>query len=136
MITKYWYTEVIQEDEMEGTNEIVEIPIKNSCNLSSKKQVNYSTKKSLNKKQISSENIITLKFVTLEMNKDSINFHELNEKINSAEDNNQKTNQDVIRCYYNFGKGYSLWYNFYRQSHNEDAFNSLVNDKIREHIPD
>ncbi|CAG8523707.1 36768_t:CDS:2 [Racocetra persica] len=102
---------------MEGTNNIVEIPIENSHNLSSKKR------------QISSENTITLKFVTLKMNK-------VSEKINSAEYNNQKTNQDIIRCYHNFGKGYNLWYDFYRQSHNEDTSNALVDDKIREHILD
>ncbi|CAG8777460.1 20032_t:CDS:2, partial [Racocetra fulgida] len=81
-----------------------EIPIENSHNLSNnspmlKKLINELTTAST--QQISSENTITLKFVTLEMNK-------VSEKINSAEYNNQKTNQDIIRCYHNFGKGYDL----------------------------
>ncbi|CAG8696279.1 13794_t:CDS:2 [Gigaspora margarita] len=110
---------------------------RNPYNLNNKKRPNYSTKiffckkvkKATNRddsptlkklikelttastQQISSENTITLKSVILEMNKDSVNFHELNKKINNAKDNNQKTNQD-------------------------DASNALVNDKIREHIPD
>ncbi|CAG8856425.1 13706_t:CDS:1, partial [Gigaspora margarita] len=138
----------------------LETPI-NSPNLSSKKRDSDSTKKFSSKKikpvnrdssptlkklikelttpisrQISSENIITLQSDISEMNIDSVNFRELNEKIIKAEDNNQKTNQDVIRSYYYFGKGYNLWYDFYRQSNNEDASNALVNDKIREHIPD
>ncbi|CAG8832697.1 33545_t:CDS:1, partial [Racocetra persica] len=133
----------------------------NSPNLSSKKRGSDSTEKFSSKKikpvnrdssptlkklikelttpisrQISSENIITLQSDISEMNIDSVNFHELNEKIIKAEDNNQKTNQVVIRSYYYFGKGYNLWYDFYRQSNNEDTSNALVNDKIREHIPD
>ncbi|CAG8522951.1 25176_t:CDS:2, partial [Gigaspora margarita] len=99
-------SEVIQE---EGTNEIVKIPIENSRNLST----NFFRK------------YYYFEVFTLEMNKDPINFHELNEKINSTEDNNQKTNQYVIRYYYNFGK--DIVY---------DASNALVNNKIREHIPD
>ncbi|CAG8672197.1 14549_t:CDS:2 [Cetraspora pellucida] len=138
----------------------LETPI-NSPNLSSKKRGSDSTEKFSSKKiqpvnrdssptlkklikelttpisrQISSENIITLQSDISEMNIDSVNFRELNEKIIKAEDNNQKNNQDVIRSYYYFGKGYNLWYDFYRQSNNEDASNALVNDKIREHIPD
>ncbi|KAF0337377.1 hypothetical protein F8M41_016524, partial [Gigaspora margarita] len=129
-------------------------------NLSSKKRGSDSTEKSSSKKikpvnrdssptlkklikelttpistQIPSENTIILQSGISEMNIDSVNFCELNEKIIKAEDNNQKTNQDVIRLYYYFGKGYNLWYDFYRQSNNEDASNALVNDKIREHIP-
>ncbi|CAJ0755582.1 17432_t:CDS:2 [Entrophospora sp. SA101] len=70
------------------------------------------------------------------INKDSVNFLELYNKITYAEENNQKTTQDVIRCYYNFGKGLTIWFDHYRQSNNEDASNALVNDKIREQTVD
>ncbi|CAJ0634016.1 323_t:CDS:2, partial [Entrophospora sp. SA101] len=66
----------------------------------------------------------------------SVNFLELYNKITYAEENNQKTTQDVIRCYYNFGKGLTIWFDHYRQSNNEDASNALVNDKIREQTVD
>ncbi len=37
------------------------------------------------------------------MDKDSVNYLELYDKITFAEDNNQKIVQDVIGCYYNCG---------------------------------
>ncbi|CAG8571674.1 3984_t:CDS:10, partial [Ambispora leptoticha] len=70
-----------------------------------------------------------------EMNINSVNFHELNDMIIKAEDNNQKTSQDLIRSYHCFGKGYMLWFSFYDKTYSEDSSNSLVNDKIKEHIP-
>ncbi|CAG8463929.1 2761_t:CDS:2 [Racocetra persica] len=109
-----------------------ETPI-NSSNLSSKKQSSNSTEKSFSKKikpvnrdssltlkklikelttpiftQILSENTIILQSSISKMNIDLVNFCELNEKIIKAEDNNQKTNQDIIYSYYYFGKEYNL----------------------------
>ena len=87
--------------------------------------------------QVSSGNTIILQSESAPIiNKDSVNFFELYNKITYAEENNQKTTQDVIRCYYNFGKGLTLWFDHYRQSNNEDASNALVNDKIREQTVD
>ncbi|CAJ0763835.1 19239_t:CDS:2 [Entrophospora sp. SA101] len=87
--------------------------------------------------QVSSGNTIILQSESAPIiNKDSVNFLELYNKITYAEENNQKTTQDVIRCYYNFGKGLTIWFDHYRQSNNEDASNALVNDKIREQTVD
>ncbi|CAJ0746502.1 2381_t:CDS:2 [Entrophospora sp. SA101] len=87
--------------------------------------------------QVSSGNTIILQSESASIiNKDSVNFLELYNMITYAEENNQKTTQDVICCYYNFGKGLTLWFDHYRQSNNEDASNALVNNKIREQTVD
>jgi hypothetical protein len=71
-----------------------------------------------------------------DMNIDSVNFRELNDRIVEAEGDNQKAILVVIRSYYFFGKGYMLWFNHYKKTYSDDTSNSLVNDKIREYFPD
>ncbi|CAG8542806.1 1701_t:CDS:2 [Scutellospora calospora] len=72
--------------------------------------------------QSSSGSIISLQtFPDIDIS--SVNFRELDNKIINAEDGNKKTILEVIHAYYYFGKG-------------EDMFNSLVNNKIREHFSD
>ncbi|CAG8847972.1 6221_t:CDS:2, partial [Gigaspora margarita] len=72
--------------------------------------------------QTSSSGTISLQTFP-DMNIDSVNFRELNDRIIKAEDNNKRTALELIQSYYYFGKG-------------DDTFNSLVNDKIREYFPD
>ncbi|CAG8658890.1 3892_t:CDS:2, partial [Paraglomus brasilianum] len=52
-----------------------------------------------------SSNTIILQSNVSEIDKDSVNFRELYDKITNAEDNNQKITQDLIFCYHDFGKG-------------------------------
>ncbi|CAG8618271.1 10288_t:CDS:2 [Funneliformis caledonium] len=71
-----------------------------------------------------------------EMDVNSVNFRELNDRIIKAEDDNQKTVLQLIYSYYYFGKGYRLWFDHYKKTYSDDTSNSLVNDKIRECFPD
>ncbi|CAG8643123.1 9686_t:CDS:2, partial [Ambispora gerdemannii] len=82
----------------------------------------------------SSSNTIILQSDVSEIDKDSVNFRELYDKITNAEDNNQKITHDLIYCHYDFGKGIKLWFDHYRKTCSEDASNARVNDKIREQI--
>ncbi|CAG8832830.1 26083_t:CDS:2, partial [Gigaspora margarita] len=72
--------------------------------------------------QTSSDGTISLQTFP-NMNIDSVNFRELNDRIIKAEDDNKRTALELIHSYYYFGKG-------------DDMSNSLVNDKIREYFPD
>ncbi|CAG8687744.1 9332_t:CDS:2, partial [Racocetra fulgida] len=85
--------------------------------------------------QSSSSSIISLQTFP-DMNINSVNFRELDNKIINAEDGNKKTILEVIYAYYYFGKGYRLWFDYYKKTYSEDTFNSLVNDKIQKHFPD
>ncbi|RGB40467.1 hypothetical protein C1646_753311 [Rhizophagus diaphanus] len=71
-----------------------------------------------------------------DMNIDSVNFRELNDRIIKAEDDNKRTALELIHSYYYFGKGYRLWFDHYKKTYSDDTSNSLVNDKIREYFPD
>ncbi|CAB4481491.1 hypothetical protein RhiirA1_395233 [Rhizophagus irregularis] len=71
-----------------------------------------------------------------EMDINSVNFRNLDDMIVKAEGNNQKTVLEVVRTYYYYGKGCKLWFDHYKKPYNDESANSLVNEKIREHIPD
>ncbi|CAG8669199.1 13721_t:CDS:2, partial [Acaulospora morrowiae] len=58
-------------------------------------------------------------FPTMDIN--SVNFHELNEMIIKAEDNNQKSGS-----YYFFGKGYMLWFSFYNKTYSNSFYASYL----------
>ncbi|KAF0552244.1 hypothetical protein F8M41_022204 [Gigaspora margarita] len=85
--------------------------------------------------QSSSSSIISLQIFP-DMDINSVNFRKLDDKIIIAENENKNTILEVIHAYYYFGKGYRLWFDHYKKTYSEDMSNSLVNDKIREHLPD
>ena len=72
--------------------------------------------------QSSSDSTISLQTFP-EMNIDSVNFRELNDRIIKAEDDNRKTVLEVIHAYYYFGKGYRLWFDHYKKTYNVDTSN-------------
>ena len=59
--------------------------------------------------KISSSNTIILQLDVSEI--------ELFDKITNAKDNNQKITQDLIFCYYDFGKGIRLWFDHFRKTY-------------------
>ncbi|CAI2200189.1 14327_t:CDS:2, partial [Funneliformis geosporum] len=79
--------------------------------------------------QIYSDSTISLQTFP-DMDIDSVNFRELNDRIIEAEDDNKKIGLVLIHSYYYFGKGYRLWFDHYKKSYSDDTSNSLVNDKI------
>ncbi|CAG8790628.1 18447_t:CDS:1 [Gigaspora margarita] len=85
--------------------------------------------------QTSSGSTISLQ-TFLDMNIDSVNFRELNDRIIKAKNDNKKTALELIHSYYYFGKGYRLWFDHYKKIYSDDTSNSLVNDKIHEYFLD
>ncbi|GBB85748.1 hypothetical protein RclHR1_01220044 [Rhizophagus clarus] len=85
--------------------------------------------------QTSSGGTISLQTFS-DMNIDSVNFCELNDRIIKAKDDNKRTTLKLIHSYYYFGKGYRLWFDHYKKTYSDDTSNSLVNDKIRKYFPD
>ncbi|GET03042.1 hypothetical protein GLOIN_2v1769762 [Rhizophagus clarus] len=71
-----------------------------------------------------------------DMNIDSVNFCELNDRIIKAEDDNKRTALELIYSYYYFEKGYRLWFDHYKKTYSDDTSNSLINNKIREYFLD
>ncbi|RHZ56498.1 hypothetical protein Glove_401g8 [Diversispora epigaea] len=68
---------------------------------------------------------------TSESNTNSINFLDLYTEIINAEDQNKKTNQEVIRCYYNFGKALKARY---KTLHPNQTAKMFVNDEVRNQL--
>ncbi|CAG8837338.1 10087_t:CDS:1, partial [Gigaspora margarita] len=80
------------------------------------------------------EGPITLQLSISEMDVSSLDFLDLYNKIDTAEDNLQRTTYDLIRCYYNFGQAIKQLFNHFRKTCNEDVSNARVNDRIRDQI--
>ncbi|CAG8665118.1 665_t:CDS:10, partial [Dentiscutata erythropus] len=80
------------------------------------------------------EGPITLQSGVSEMDISLLDFLDLYNKIDTAEDNLQRTTHDLIRCYYNFGQAIKQLFNHFRKSYNENVSNTRVNDRIRDQI--
>jgi hypothetical protein len=83
---------------------------------------------------LSQDLFITLQLSVFETNVSSLNFFNLYNKIDNAEDNLWRTTHDLIRCYYNFSQA-TKQFNHFRKTCNEDISNVKVNDKIMGQIP-
>jgi hypothetical protein len=67
---------------------------------------------------------------------DTHNFLKLYHEITKAESKNEKTNQEVIQCYYNFGELLSQRFEFhYGQIKNEQLSQIEVNKEVRNYLP-
>ncbi|PKY14749.1 hypothetical protein RhiirB3_380352 [Rhizophagus irregularis] len=115
------------DSEIDWNDEEVETQIDHN----SKKRANESTSVDSN-----SSNKKAKKLAFSEMDINSVNFRNLDDMIVKAEGNNQKTVLEVVRTYYYYGKGCKLWFDHYKKTYNDESANSLVNEKIWEHIPD
>ncbi|KAF0559377.1 hypothetical protein F8M41_006131 [Gigaspora margarita] len=80
------------------------------------------------------EGPITLQSSVSEMDIGLLDFLDLYNKINTAEDNLQRTTHDLIRCYYNLAKPLSSCSIILKKTCNEDVSNARVNDRIRDQI--
>ncbi|RIB13496.1 hypothetical protein C2G38_2040935 [Gigaspora rosea] len=80
------------------------------------------------------EGPITLQSSISEMDVASLDFLDLYNKIDTAEDNLQRTIHDLIRCYYNFGQAIKQLFDYFKKTCNEDVSNARVNDRIRNQI--
>ncbi|RHZ89328.1 hypothetical protein Glove_16g42 [Diversispora epigaea] len=67
---------------------------------------------------------------------DSIDFTHLYQEIINAESLNDSASQNMIRSYYNFGKGLVDRLNHYKKSNRERASLILVNNEVREQLPE
>ncbi|CAG8819263.1 8175_t:CDS:1, partial [Racocetra persica] len=56
----------------------------------------------------------------------SVNFLDLSNHISRAENNNKKSNHEVLKCYYDLGKALLIQLRIYRESHNEIESKKLV----------
>nr|CAG8454512.1 103_t:CDS:2 [Entrophospora candida] len=67
---------------------------------------------------------------------DTLNFLHLYHEITKAESRNEKTKQEVIQCYYNFGELLSQCFYFhYTQVKNDQMAQVEVNKEAREQLP-
>ncbi|CAG8857550.1 9733_t:CDS:1, partial [Gigaspora margarita] len=65
----------------------------------------------------------------------AVNFNDLYNNITNAETKNEITNQDVITCYYLFGKALSERLEHHKKSNPPYASLLLVNEEVRKQIP-
>ncbi|CAG8494043.1 5453_t:CDS:1 [Scutellospora calospora] len=81
-------------------------------------------------------NIFTQSVVipTTENDSDPVNFLNLYKELISAEDDNRKSNQEVIKRYYNFGLNLMKRVEYYKKSHKKQVAKILVNDEVRNQI--
>ncbi|CAG8686268.1 4586_t:CDS:1, partial [Ambispora gerdemannii] len=66
----------------------------------------------------------------------TINFLNLYQKIIESEDNNKKTSQEVILCYFHLGKALEDRFNYYRKTNPKRTAQELVNNEVRTQIPE
>ncbi|CAG8552649.1 507_t:CDS:2, partial [Cetraspora pellucida] len=69
-----------------------------------------------------------------ELSTSPIIFLDLYIKIVNAEDQNKKTNQEIIRYYYDFGKALKDRLNYYKTLHPKQTAKMLVNDEVRNQL--
>ncbi|CAG8470203.1 6619_t:CDS:2 [Racocetra persica] len=74
------------------------------------------------------EGPITLQSSVSEMDVSSLNFLDLYNKIDTAEDNLQRTTHDLIRCYYNFGQAIKQLFDHFRKSYDVDFVITRLNE--------
>ena len=67
--------------------------------------------------------------------KDTSNFLYLYNRIDQAESKNETTNQDVIRCYYCFGKALEDRFEHYKKTNPKRTAQALVNEEVRKQLP-
>ncbi|CAJ0760673.1 11237_t:CDS:2 [Entrophospora sp. SA101] len=63
------------------------------------------------------------------------NFLYLYSRIDQAESKNETTNQDVIRCYYCFGKALEDRFEHYKKTNPKRTAQALVNEEVRKQLP-
>ncbi|CAG8628752.1 23403_t:CDS:1 [Gigaspora margarita] len=63
------------------------------------------------------------------------NFLDLYNNITYAENQNEITNQEVITCYYHFGKALDNRYDHYKKSNPKRTAQALVNKEVRSQLP-
>jgi hypothetical protein len=84
---------------------------------------------------LSQDLLITLQSSVSETDVSSLNFLDLYNKIDNAENNLRRTTHDLIQCYYNFGQATKQLFDHFRKTCNEDVSNAKVNDSIMSQIP-
>ncbi|CAG8619354.1 9297_t:CDS:2 [Dentiscutata erythropus] len=85
----------------------------------------------------SAKNNISTESVTIpttENDPDPVNFLNLYKELISAEDDNRKSNQEVIKRYYNFGLNLTKRLEYHKKSHKKQVAKILVNDEVRNQI--
>ncbi|GBB94385.1 hypothetical protein RclHR1_23440008 [Rhizophagus clarus] len=83
---------------------------------------------------LSQDPLITLQSSVSEMDVNSLDFLDLYNKIDTAEDNLRRTTHDLLRSYYNFGQAIKQLFDHFRKTCNEDVSNAKVNDRIMNQI--
>ncbi|CAG8851721.1 16973_t:CDS:1, partial [Racocetra persica] len=93
-----------------------------------KKLIDELSTKDLNsaKNNISTQLVMIL---TTENDPDPVNFFNLYKELISAEDDNRKSNQKVIKRYYNFGLNLTKRLEYYKKFHKKQVAKILVNDE-------
>ncbi|CAG8823179.1 2666_t:CDS:1, partial [Gigaspora margarita] len=82
----------------------------------------------------SAKNNISTQSVTIpttENDPDPVNFLNLYKELISAEDDNRKSNQEVIIKYYNFGLNLTKRLKYHKKSHKKQVAKILVNEEVR-----
>ncbi|CAG8803194.1 44290_t:CDS:1, partial [Gigaspora margarita] len=85
----------------------------------------------------SAKNNISTQSVTIpttENDPDPVNFLNLYKELISAEDDNRKSNQEVIKRYYNFGLNLTKRLEYHKKSHKKQVAKILVNEEVRNQI--
>ncbi|CAG8742842.1 3245_t:CDS:2 [Dentiscutata erythropus] len=85
----------------------------------------------------SAKNNISTQLVTIpttENDPDPVNFLNLYKELISAEDDNRKSNQEVIKRYYNFGLNLTNRLEYHKKFHKKQVAKILVNDEVRNQI--
>ncbi|CAG8756675.1 7978_t:CDS:1, partial [Cetraspora pellucida] len=85
----------------------------------------------------SAKNNISTQSVTIpitEKDSDPVNFLNLYKELISVEDDNKKSNQEVIKKYYNFGLNLTKRLEYHKKFHKKQVAKILVNDEVRNQI--
>ncbi|CAG8788875.1 28422_t:CDS:1 [Gigaspora margarita] len=85
----------------------------------------------------SAKNNISIQSVmipTTENDPDPVNFLNLYKELISAEDDNRKLNQEVIKRYYNFGLNLTKRLEYHKKSYKKQIAKILVNKEVRNQI--
>ena len=81
-----------------------------------------------------SNTINSSKVIVEEEKEENSVFFNLNIKITNAEAKYNTTNQEVIKCYYLFGKALSERLDLYKESYMEHEAQKMVNDEVRQQL--
>ncbi|RGB28531.1 hypothetical protein C1646_767719 [Rhizophagus diaphanus] len=110
----------------------LEIPTEQNSSTAQKKHSSeFASEKDLNKKAKQIRKQLSVSEIDVSL----LDFLDLYNKIDTTENNLQRTTHDLIQCYYNFGQTTKQLFDHFRKTCNEDVSNAKVNDRIMSQIP-